>query len=100
MSAAATEVPAVIVPQGIPQGDRITGTQEITVLFGPHGGLPVKVTFFCAGEVFGVGVYPESGSGVVLRWHDGPAGDPRVIYWHSPHCADDKRGSPCELEPA
>lgn len=43
----------------------------------------------------GVGVYPTSKRGTVLRWDRGLLRRPTVIHWQAPHCADDQCGSPC-----
>jgi hypothetical protein len=44
----------------------------------------LRVKFFDADGVFGVGIYPTPENGVVLRWHDGPQTDPRIIHWRKP----------------
>jgi hypothetical protein len=79
----------ITVAQGEIQGDHITG-EEICVRFETAPGFTdATIRLFCIGGVFGIGVYPEPGSGTVLRWHDGPSGEPRVIHWHAPTGPDD-----------
>lgn len=35
----------------------------------------------------GIGAYPTRDRGAVMRWDNGPANDPRIIYWESPMTA-------------
>jgi hypothetical protein len=79
----------ITVPQGEIRDDGITG-QEVCVRFETSlGFVDATVKLFCSGHVFGAGVYPVPDSGTVLRWHDGPHADPRVIHWHAPAGPDD-----------
>ena len=84
------EIEYLVVPQGVPDGDRISPDRTIKAVF-DTAGEPADVTIrlFCVGDVIGVGVYPTDRNGVVLRWHDGPSEDARVIHWRAPESPGD-----------
>lgn len=74
----------LLVPQGMPGDGGVEPCAEVLAIFrAPDGSdLPVKITLFQVGAVFGVGVYPAERRGEVLRWHDGPEGKPRIVHWN------------------
>lgn len=81
----------IAVPPGTITDGEITGKQEATAVFTAADGtaMPVRITLLQVGDVFAVGVYPTESNGVVLRWHDGPSADPRVIHWSAPRSPED-----------
>jgi hypothetical protein len=90
-----TDETVITVPEGTISGGEITPRKELTAVFtGPDGTeLTVRVSLFQAGAVFGVGVYPTSVTGAVLRWLVmSPEGEPDVIHWHAPQSPDDECG--------
>ena len=80
-----TTTTTIRVPEGTITPDGIAGP-ELTVIFAAPDGtdLRARLRLFQYGSVFGAALYPTEVNGAVLRWHDGPAAEPRLIHWHAP----------------